>query len=344
MLKAVYIPYTLQFKHTIRTSRGEMSVKPTYFVKLTDTDSPGICGIGECALFKGLSAEDHSDYESRLQSYCTDFNNLDINEIAESSIRFGFETALSDLRNGGIRQPFCTGDLNPIRINGLVWMADGETMQREADVKTMSGFKCVKLKIGGINFERELAILRSLRNRYDEHELEIRLDANGGFTPENAHDRLLRLSEFKIHSIEQPIKAGQWDEMRKICEKSPIPIALDEELIGITPDPIKTEMLRTINPRYIVLKPSLCGGFSEADRWIETAETLNIGWWATSALESDIGLNAIARWVSNKKIVLPQGLGTGLLYVNNVTSPLRVIGDTIISDSNKQWNLTNLKF
>lgn len=344
MLKAVYIPYTLQFKHTIRTSRGEMSVKPTYFVKLTDTDSPGICGIGECALFKGLSAEDHSDYESRLQSYCTDFNNLDINEIAESSIRFGFETALSDLRNGGIRQPFCTGDLNPIRINGLVWMADGETMQREADVKTMSGFKCVKLKISGINFERELAILRSLRNRYDEHELEIRLDANGGFTPENAHDRLLRLSEFKIHSIEQPIKAGQWDEMRKICEKSPIPIALDEELIGITPDPIKTEMLRTINPRYIVLKPSLCGGFSEADRWIETAETLNIGWWATSALESDIGLNAIARWVSNKKIVLPQGLGTGLLYVNNVTSPLRVIGDTIISDSNKQWNLTNLKF
>lgn len=344
MLKAVYIPYTLQFKHTIRTSRGEMSVKPTYFVKLTDTDSPGICGIGECALFKGLSAEDHSDYESRLQSYCTDFNNLDINEIAESSIRFGFETALSDLRNGGIRQPFCTGDLNPIRINGLVWMADGETMQREADVKTMSGFKCVKLKIGGINFERELAILRALRNRYDEHELEIRLDANGGFTPENAHDRLLRLSEFKIHSLEQPIKAGQWDEMRKICEKSPIPIALDEELIGITPDPIKTEMLRTINPRYIVLKPSLCGGFSEADRWIETAETLNIGWWATSALESDIGLNAIARWVSNKKIVLPQGLGTGLLYVNNVTSPLRVIGDTIISDSNKQWNLTNLKF
>lgn len=344
MLKAVYIPYTLQFKHTIRTSRGEMSVKPTYFVKLTDTDCPGICGIGECALFKGLSAEDHSDYESRLQSYCSDFNNLDINEIAESSIRFGFETALSDLQNGGIRQPFCTGDLNPIRINGLIWMADGETMQREADGKTMSGFKCVKLKIGGINFERELAILRSLRNRYDEHELEIRLDANGGFTPENVHDRLLRLSEFKIHSIEQPIKAGQWDEMRKICEKSPIPIALDEELIGITPDPIKTEMLRTINPRYIVLKPSLCGGFSEADRWIKTAETLNIGWWATSALESDIGLNAIARWVSNKKIVLPQGLGTGLLYVNNVTSPLRVIGDSIISDSNKQWNLTSLKF
>lgn len=344
MLKAVYIPYTLQFKNKIRTSRGEMSVKHTYFVKLTDTDSPGICGIGECALFKGLSAEDQSDYESRIQSYCADFNNLDINEIAESSIRFGFETALSDLLNGGIRQPFHTGNFNPIRINGLIWMADGETMQREADGKTMSGFKCVKLKIGGINFESELAILRSLRNRYGEHELEIRLDANGGFTPENALDRLLRLSEFKIHSIEQPIKAGQWDEMRKICEKSPIPIALDEELIGITPDPIKAEMLRTINPRYIILKPSLCGGFSEADRWIETAETLDIGWWATSALESDIGLNAIARWVSNKKILLPQGLGTGLLYVNNITSPLRVIGDTIISDSNKQWNLTNLKF
>lgn len=344
MLKAVYTPYTLQFKHKIRTSRGEMSVKPTYFVKLTDTDNPGICGIGECALFKGLSAEDHSDYESRLQSYCVDFNNLEINEIAESSIRFGFETALSDLLNGGIRQPFCTGDFNPIRINGLIWMADGETMQREADGKTMSGFKCVKLKIGGINFESELAILRSLRNHYDEHELEIRLDANGGFTPENALNRLLRLSEFKIHSIEQPIKAGQWDEMRKICEKSPIPIALDEELIGITPNTIKTEMLRIINPRYIILKPSLCGGFSDADKWIETAENLGIGWWATSALESDIGLNAIARWVSNKKILLPQGLGTGLLYVNNITSPLRVIGDTIISDSKRQWNLTNLKF
>lgn len=344
MLKAVYIPYNLQFKHKIRTSRGEMPVKLTYFVKLTDTDSPGICGIGECALFKGLSTEDLPDYESRLQRYCADFNNLDINEIAESSIRFGFETALSDLHNGGIRQPFYRGNFNPIRINGLIWMADGETMQREADGKTMSGFKCVKLKIGGIDFESELAILRSLRNRYNEHELEIRLDANGGFTLENAPDRLLKLSEFKIHSIEQPIKAGQWDEMRKICETSPIPIALDEELIGITPDPIKTEMLRTINPRYIILKPSLCGGFSEAERWIETAETLGIGWWATSALESDIGLNAIARWVSNKNILLPQGLGTGLLYVNNITSPLCVVGDTIVSDSNKQWNLTNLKF
>lgn len=344
MLKAEYIPYSLQFKHKIRTSRGEMSEKPTYFVKVTDTDGPGICGIGECALFKGLSAEDQPDYESRLQSYCANFSNLDINEIAESSIRFGFETALSDLRNGGIRQPFYKGNFNPIRINGLIWMADGGTMQKEADVKTSAGFKCVKLKIGGIDFESELAILRSLRNRYDEHELEIRLDANGGFTPENAPDRLLRLSEFKIHSIEQPIKAGQWDEMRKICEKSPIPIALDEELIGITPDPVKTEMLRTINPQYIILKPSLCGGFSEADSWIEAAESLGIGWWATSALESDIGLNAIARWVSNKQILMPQGLGTGMLYVNNITSPLRVNGETLISDSNKQWNLTNLNF
>ena len=195
--------------------------------------------------------------------------------------------------------------------------------------KLDAGFRCVKLKIGGINFDDEAELLANIRREFPSGSIELRLDANGAFTPQNALDRLNRLSEFDIHSIEQPIKSGQWEEMARLCRLSPIPIALDEELIGFHSDDFKTRLLDTISPAYIILKPSLCGGFEESDRWIELAENRNIGWWATSALESNIGLNAIAQWVARYNPTMPQGLGTGALYTNNFPSPLQLEGDNM---------------
>lgn len=191
----------------------------------------------------------------------------------------------------------------------------------------------MKLKIGGIDFQEELSILDTLRKEFTVEDIELRLDANGAFSPENAMERLERLSRYNIHSIEQPIRAGQWQEMARLCERSPIPIALDEELIGFSSDASKEMLLETVRPQYIILKPALCGGFAEADRWISMAKKRNIGWWATSALESNIGLNAIAQWVARYRPTIPQGLGTGLLYTDNFPSTLRLDGDKMWFDT-----------
>lgn len=322
MLKAEWRRYELKFLETAITSRSKMDVKETFFVKLWDDASPEVAGFGECALFRGLSAEDTPSYEALLTEAC--LTPECVPEI--SSIKFGMETALADLRNGG-RQiftdtPFTRGKEN-ITINGLIWMGDKATMRRRIEEKLNKGFRCIKLKIGGINFEEETELLRFIRKQFSAEELELRLDANGAFTPGNALERLKRLSDFTIHSIEQPIKQGQINEMAQLCHLSPIAIALDEELIGFYSDGHKERLLDTIRPQYIILKPALCGGFAEADRWIATAEGRGIGWWATSALESNIGLNAIAQWVSGYRPSMPQGLGTGALYANNFASPLR---------------------
>ena len=326
MLRAEYSRKVLKFKETAITSRSKMNDKETFIIHVTDDDIPGATGTGECALFRGLSAEDTPDYEQQLEYACNNPESLP----AISSIRFGFETALLDMRNGGagrfITNSFTEGT-TPIRINGLIWMGDKRVMKQRIREKLDQGFNCIKLKIGGIDFNDEIALLKSIRDDYSPDNLELRVDANGAFSPDTAMQHLERLAEYGLHSIEQPIKQGQWDEMAALCRLSPIPVALDEELVGFKADEEKIRMLETIKPGYIILKPSLCGGFAESDRWIRLAEERGIGWWATSALESNIGLNAIAQWVSQYNPVMPQGLGTGMLYTNNYPSRLRLDGD-----------------
>ncbi|MDE6644888.1 MAG: o-succinylbenzoate synthase [Muribaculaceae bacterium] len=255
--------------------------------------------------------------------------------VRESSILFGMETAVASLRAGGGHElwpsAFTRGEV-AIPINGLVWMGDFRKMSERIRGKLDEGFGCVKLKIGGIDFEDEVALLRMIRREYGRNDLELRLDANGSFTPENAMERLGRLSEYDIHSIEQPIKAGQWEAMREIVEKSPIAIALDEELIGTRCREEKVELLDAINPAYVVLKPSLAGGFAHSQEWIELAKERGCGWWITSALESNIGLNALAQFVALQNPTMPQGLGTGELYVENFPSPLVRKGENLWYD------------
>lgn len=344
MLQAKCLKYILRFKTVARTSRASMSEKETYFIQLSDSDTPDVYGLGEAAIFRGLSADDSEGFESELVHTCERISTIDINSIQSSAIRFGLETAISDLHNGGSRRPFSVADDWGIRINGLIWMADKDSMIKSVRQKINDGFACIKLKIGGISFDEELDILRSIRNQFGPADLEIRLDANGAFTPTEAMSKLDRLSAFCIHSIEQPIRQHNLPQMARICRESPIPVALDEELIGMTSDAEKIDILTTLKPSYIILKPSLCGGFAEADKWIDCAERLSIGWWATSALESDIGLNAIARWLSLKKPDMPQGLGTGRLYVNNIDSPLSLNCDILSTDKEGKWNLSRLTF
>lgn len=307
-----------------------MKVKDTFILRVHDSEVPEVSGLGECALFKGLSAEDTPSYTAHLENFCSNPSADTLPEI--SSIRFGYETAMLSLNARGssrlIESAFTTQS-SPIQINGLIWMGTKQEMCARIAEKLDAGFRCVKLKIGGINFDDEAELLANIRREFPSGSIELRLDANGAFTPENALARLNQLSEFDIHSIEQPIKSGQWEEMARLCRLSPIPIALDEELIGFHSDDFKTRLLDTISPAYIILKPSLCGGFKESDRWIELAENRNIGWWATSALESNIGLNAIAQWVARYNPTMPQGLGTGALYTNNFPSPLQLEGDNM---------------
>ncbi|MCM1451684.1 MAG: o-succinylbenzoate synthase [Clostridium sp.] len=346
MLKARYHKLTLKFKFLARTSREAMNERETYFLHVWDDDNPGVEGIGECNLFRGLSAEDGPDYETRLQRMCENIDSADcIDAVSDcSSILFGLETAMADFRNGGKRRPFpgkwSKGETS-IPINGLVWMGDKATMSQRIKEKLDAGFSCLKLKIGGIDFCQELELLNMVRSAFGEDELQIRLDANGAFAPGEALEKLSRLSEYGIHSIEQPIKAGQWEEMASLCRHSPIDIALDEELIGVSDDAKKERLLDAIKPQYIILKPALSGGFSHAGQWISKAREKGIGWWATSALESNVGLNAIAQWLDGEldteDAEMRQGLGTGGLYCNNIASPLYLDGDHLRLDPNREW-------
>ncbi len=324
-LKAAYCRYVLEFKETAITSRSKMNEKETFFIKVYDADDENVYGIGECPLFRGLSAEDTPDFEDRLRAVCS---NMNFDDCLMSSAIFGFETAVTNMAQRA-------GDLFPkedirIPINGLIWMGDKPTMYQRICQKLDAGFRCVKLKIGGIDFNEELSLLDFIRSRFSSSDLELRLDANGAFTPENALERLDRLAKYDIHSIEQPIKQHQYEQMRKVIENSPIPIALDEELIGCWTSEKRKELLDFLNPHYIILKPSLCGGIASAEMWIKEAEKRNIGWWATSALESNVGLSALTMWIASLNPEMPQGLGTGALYTNNFSSPLSVEGDEIV--------------
>lgn len=349
MLKAQWAPYTLRFIETAVTSRQRMQVKDTFFVRVWDDSAPEIFGVGEVPLFRGLSAEDTPGFEELLDLTCREIGHAqlaaDVRMPEVSSIRFGFEMALRDLKTGGRRlyfdTPWAHGRTRQ-QINGLVWMGDRDTMARRIRQKLDAGFHCVKLKIGGIDFAEELALLRLIRREYGPEDIELRLDANGSFTRENAVEKLKRLSEFHIHSLEQPIKAGNPEEMARICRESPIDIALDEELIGFRSADEKRRLLAAVMPRYIILKPALCGGFAQADEWISTARELNIGWWATSALESNVGLDAIGQWVSPYGPDMPQGLGTGQLYANNIPSPVYLDGQYICRAENHGYDIPEM--
>ncbi len=336
-MKLQFAPYNLKFKEPAGTSRGVLTEKITCFLRLYDESSPSRYGVGEAAVFPGLSpeADDRFFYKlMELQANVglgipTDLSNF-------PSLQFGFEQAVRDFAGGcrGIyfESPFIFGQ-SDIEINGLIWMGSFDRMIERIEEKISAGFKCIKLKIGAIDWTKEVDMIEFIRNRYSSEEVEIRVDANGGFTMDNALPRLKRLAELGVHSIEQPIRQGNPELMQFLCQVSPLPIALDEELIGKFTYEQKVATLDTIRPAYIVIKPTLTGGFSGANEWIELARERNIGWWITSSLESNIGLNALAQWVASLNTVIPQGLGTGGLFTNNLKAPIFISGSKLKYDS-----------
>lgn len=334
----------LHFKRPSGTSRGVIAQKETWFLVI---EQDGKKGIGECGILRGLSADDRPDYEQKLQWVC---DNIRLGEeklweeLAEfPSIQFGVEMAFRSLESENRFELFpseFTKGKKPIAINGLVWMGNDDFMLEQIRAKIASGFRCIKLKIGAIDFEKELGLLRFIRSNFSEEEIEIRVDANGAFTSESALYKIIQLYEFKLHSIEQPIAKNQHDSLSALCKNSPIPIALDEELIGIFNSAQKESLLQKVKPQFIVLKPSFIGGFRGTREWISLAEKYGIGWWVTSALESNIGLNAIAQWTFLLGTSIAQGLGTGALYTNNINSPLEVKNGNLWYNPNMEWGNT----
>ncbi len=332
-MRLAYAPYRLWFKSPARTSREVMTEKVTCLLKVWDETNPAVFGIGEAAVFPGLSPEANEGFEIKLVELLANVALGRPTDLSRhSSIQFGFEQALRDFASGGLRlyfpSSFTQGE-GQIVINGLIWMGSFEEMASRVEEKVKAGFRCIKLKVGGIDWNNELSILKRLRDRFSAEELTIRVDANGAFNAENALPRLQALADLGVHSIEQPVPARNWALMSRLCKESPTPIALDEELIGIYSTEEKAQMLDEIRPAYIILKPALCGGFSGAEEWIRLSEERGIGWWVTSALESNVGLNALAQWTATLRPTLPQGLGTGALYTNNFPTPLQLEGDRL---------------
>lgn len=334
-MKTTIIRKELHFKQPAGTSRGVYTTRKVWYILLTDEQHPKHYGVGECAPLPALSCDDTPDYEDILTEACRRLEQNGQIDYAYlkpyPSILFGLETALIHYQTRSLQfwhTPFSKGK-EGIPINGLIWMGDFETMHQRITEKMQQGFRCIKLKIGAIDFEKELELLAEIRRHYSAQEIELRVDANGAFSPEEAPEKLRRLAEYDLHSIEQPIRAGQWEEMAKLCAETPLPIALDEELIGINDSALKIKLLESIRPQYIILKPSLHGGINGSEEWIELAAERGIASWVTSALESNIGLNAIAQWTATLSPTLPQGLGTGLLFTDNIDYPLHIEGDCL---------------
>ena len=341
-MKVSIIPKLLHFKQPAGTSRGVYTTRKVWYILLTDEENPKHFGVGECAPLPALSCDDVPEYEDVLKETCrcleekmkTNFENAFTfwEKLKDyPSIRFGVETALAHYQARSLQlwhTPFSQGK-EGIPINGLIWMGNFNEMYHRIEEKMQQGFRCIKLKIGAIDFNKELELLAYIRKHFTPEQIELRVDANGAFSPTDASGKLKQLAEYQLHSIEQPIRAGQWKEMAELCKSTPLPIALDEELIGINDRQQKIELLETIQPQYIILKPSLHGGISGSEEWIELAEERGIGSWVTSALESNIGLNAIAQWTATLTPTLPQGLGTGLLFTDNIDYPLHIQGDCL---------------
>jgi O-succinylbenzoate synthase len=355
MLELHYSRRTLRFNFPARTSRGALTEHVAWYLHLTDPERPGVVGLGEAAPLAGLSPDHRPDFETRLAALCQTFNQarfaagpaaepvLDLVEPAWPALRFGLETALLDLHHGGQRRLF-DNDFSRgaagISINGLVWMGDAAFMRAQIRKKLTEGYSCLKLKIGSLDFATELRLLAEIRAEAGPDELTLRVDANGAFTPAEAPGKLEQLARFGLHSIEQPIPAGQWAAMAELCRQSPVPVALDEELIGVTEPARQAALLAETRPAYLVLKPTLVGGLGAALAWWQLAEEHGINWWLTSALESNIGLNAIGQLAGEyARPGFPQGLGTGQLYHNNLAAPLHIQQGQLHFDPHGAWEL-----
>lgn len=340
-MTATYHRHLLQFKQPSGTSRGVLTTKETWFIIIEHQNSRG---IGECGILRGLSADDRPDYQAQLLWTCQNIH-LGLHALLQQlkefpSIQFGLEMAFLSLNS---QDPFelfpskFTKGESAIPINGLIWMGSQAFMRQQVKERIDQGFQCIKLKIGAIGFEEEMDLLKSIRREFGPNDIQLRVDANGAFDPDQALEKLKRLSELNIHSVEQPIKTEQWDAMASLCEHSPLPIALDEELIGVFDATKKKTLLQTIKPQYIILKPSFVGGYAGSKEWIQLSEAYGMGWWVTSALESNVGLNAIAQWTYLLNNPMFQGLGTGSLFSNNFSSPLKVKNGTLHYDTATDW-------
>ena len=356
-LRVVCLKHTLDFRFEAGTSRGILTHKDTWFVKVYDADNPSVFGLGECGPLIGLSTDDLPNFDEDLQKIVAAFNRYDVEVFTWNlsliidqlipnqypSIRFGIETALHDFLNGGKRiifdNEFSRGQ-QAIAINGLIWMGNKDFMLTQIEEKLASGYTTLKMKVGALDFEQECELLALIRQRYSAEQITLRLDANGAWAPEEAKQKLERLASFSIHSIEQPIKPQQPEALAALCAASPVPIALDEELIGVIDYMQKLRLLKKLKPQYIVLKPTLLGGFQHCREWIEVANRLKIKWWITSALESNIGLNAVSQFAATFNNTLPQGLGTGQLYYNNIASPLVIEQGTLRYNATDSWDLS----
>lgn len=346
MLQVEIKKQTLNFNFPGGTSRGVLTSKPSWYIKVYDEIAPELFGIGEVSLIPGLSLEDETIVEESLNQLVSNpfrFITKSKDLLKDKpAIKFGLETALLDLQNGGKRilypSEFTDGQ-HGIEINGLVWMGSKDEMYDRIKEKIDAGYKCIKIKVGAINFQDELDLLQFIRSKFSKNDLELRVDANGAFKIEEALEKLEQLSKFDLHSIEQPIKQKQIIAMANLCNKSPLAIALDEELIGVEDEKERKQLLDNIKPQYIVIKPSLVGGLADTMNWAQVAEQNQIGWWITSALEGNIGLNAIAQWTAIYGSKLPQGLGTGQVFSNNIESPLEIRGRELWYNSGSNWEV-----
>lgn len=362
-LKVSFVKKTFHFNFRARTSRGSMFERDSWFLKMAEEGREQPYGVGEAGPLPGLSPELDDQFEVELKRLVKQFNDaqFELDQFTSSdlakneqllskklidirnypSILFAFETALLDLIGGGkkvlFKNRFTSGD--PIDINGLIWMSGLDMTLQQIEIKIQEGFNCIKLKVGGLDFEKECDILQYVRRKYFKKDISVRLDANGAFKTEEAMFKLHQLSKFDIHSIEQPIKPGM-PELADFCKNSPIPIALDEELIGMHTLANKKELLEKLKPNFVVLKPSLHGGLSGSQEWIDVCEAMGIGWWMTSALESNIGLNAIAQFTAQFANPLHQGLGTGKIYEDNIESPLEVKDGKLSLKTGQIWGNT----
>lgn len=331
MLKGIVEKKEFIFKEPGGTSRGVLLKKESYFISVFNVSNPDIVGVGECSILPKLSPDDRPELAQKLEWVAENINQLKDNYKEElqdwPAILFAVETAFLDLQNGGRRiyfeSDFTDGKMD-IPINGLIWMGEIDTMRQRIEAKLKEVFTCLKLKIGALDFNQEYELIKEIRNNFSNKELQIRLDANGAFDSNKFYNVVDKLKDLHIHSIEQPIPVQNWDDLKDICKNSPIDIALDEELIGINEYELKSNLVKTIKPQYIILKPSLVGGIESANEWIDVAKQNNVGWWITSALESNIGLNIIAQWTATLNVEMAQGLGTGQVFMNNVKSPLFV--------------------
>lgn len=356
MLKADWKAHELHFKFPAGTSRGVLHSKPSFFLTVWNEEQPHIKGVGECSLIPGLSPETTEklpegmpSVAEKIDELCRNINDLPLWQGSAlehyPALRFALEMALLCLKNKGSKQlfpsPFTIGTKG-IPVNGLIWMGTAQEMKQRIRAKLDDGFACLKMKIGAIGWQDELDLLKTIRREYTSHDLVLRVDANGAFQPNEAAEVLKELAELDIHSIEQPIAAGRYEAMSELCEETPVPIALDEELIGLINLETRVNVIETIKPQYIILKPSLLGGFASSQHWIDLAEKRNIGWWVTSALEANIGLNAIAQWTATLGSDLHQGLGTGALFKNNFKCPLEVEGGHLFYRPEKVWELDGI--